>query len=165
MAVSAVLSAKMFGKSVMPFQPPGIWKSPYNGADWKLSEGEDQYRRAVYTYWKRTAPYPSMIGFDAAMRDVCLPRRIRTNTPLQALSTLNDSAYLDMARHFAKRMEHTAGNDVRKQIEKGYEYMMYKSIQPAKLDILIGLYNTSLKAFRGDAKDARALTGIALNRL
>lgn len=159
LAVSAVLSAKMFGKSVMPYQPPDIWKSPYNGADWKQSEGEDQYRRAVYTYWKRTAPYPSMIGFDAAMRDVCLPRRIRTNTPLQALSTLNDSAYLDMARHFAKRMESLGGADARKQIEKGYECMMYKPIDRAKLDILVGLYNKSLKNFGADAHEMRTLVG------
>lgn len=159
LAVSKVLSSKMYGQSVMPYQPAGIWKSPYNGADWKKSEGEDQYRRAVYTYWKRSAPYPTMIGFDAAMRDVCLPRRIRTNTPLQALSTLNDSAYVDMARHFATRMEQMAGNNPKQQIEKGYEGMMYKSISPAKLQALMGLYNTSLQSFSKNKQEAVALMG------
>lgn len=159
LAVSNVLSNKMYGQSVMPYQPAGVWKSPYNGADWKQSEGEDQYRRAVYTYWKRTAPYPSMIGFDAAMRDVCLPRRIRTNTPLQALSTLNDSAYLDMARHFAKRMRNTGGGSAQKQIARGYEYMMYKGIPPAKLNILLDLYQKSLKTFAASKTEAATLVG------
>lgn len=150
LAVSDLLSNKMYGRSVMPFQPPGIWKSPYNGADWKKSEGEDQYRRAVYTYWKRSAPYPSMIGFDAGLRDVCLPRRIRTNTPLQALNTLNDSAFLDMARHFAYRMKEAGGGNIKTQIQKGYKLMMYKPISQGKLDALVGLYNQSLKVYSSD---------------
>lgn len=159
LAVSNVLSKKMYGQSVMPYQPAGIWKSPYGGVDWKQSEGEDQYRRAVYTYWKRTAPYPSMLGFDAAMRDVCLPRRIRTNTPLQALSTLNDSTYLDMARHFASRMKEIGGNNPRQQIQKGYECMMYKAISPVKLEALMGLYARSLETFSKNNKEAIELMG------
>jgi hypothetical protein len=94
LAVSDLLSKKMYGPSVMPFQPDGIWRSPYNHDAWRISKGEDQFRRAIYTYWKRTAPYPSMITFDGGAREVCITRRIRTNTPLQALTTLNDSAYL-----------------------------------------------------------------------
>ncbi|WP_317235387.1 DUF1553 domain-containing protein [Niabella ginsengisoli] len=159
LAISNVLSNKMLGKSVMPFQPAGIWKSPYSGEQWKQSEGEDQYRRAVYTYWKRTAPYPSMIGFDAAMRDVCLPRRIRTNTPLQALSTLNDFAYWDMAKHFAQRMNKMAGNDVKSQIQKGYQAMLYKPIAPGKLETLMGLYNTSLQSFSKGSSDVQEILG------
>jgi hypothetical protein len=159
LAVSNVLSHKMYGQSVMPYQPAGIWKSPYNGADWKQSEGEDQYRRAVYTYWKRTAPYPSMLGFDASVRDVCLPRRIRTNTPLQALNTLNDSAYLDMARHFAERMKAMAGNNPGQQIKSGYQAMMYKTISPVKLEALLGLYNKSVTAFSKNSKEALELMG------
>ena len=73
---------------------------------------EQQYRRALYTYWKRSAAYPSMITFDGISREVCTVRRIRTNTPLQALTTLNDSAYIDMARHFAHRMQTASGSDV-----------------------------------------------------
>lgn len=104
LAISGLLSKKMFGPSVMPWQPTGIWLSPWNGQYWINSKGEDQYRRAVYTYWKRTAPYPSMISFDGAAREVCSSRRIRTNTPLQALVTLNDSVYLEASRNFAYRM-------------------------------------------------------------
>ncbi|MCK5103050.1 MAG: DUF1553 domain-containing protein, partial [Cyclobacteriaceae bacterium] len=90
LVVSGLLSPKMYGPSVMPYQPDRIWNSPYSGVKWKKSEGEDQYRRALYTYWKRTSPYPSMELFDVMAREVCTSRRINTNTPLQALVTLND---------------------------------------------------------------------------
>ena len=152
LCISGSISSKMYGEPVMPWQPEGIWLSPYNGARWKSSRGEDQYRRAVYTYWKRSAAYPSMIAFDGVQRVVCNARRIRTNTPLQALVTLNDSAYLNMARSFAYRMKKESPQ-VNEQIAKGYQMMLYKSIPAAKLDVFVRLYNQSLNAFRKD-KDA-----------
>jgi hypothetical protein len=160
LAVSNLLSKKMYGKPVMPFQPEGIWLSPYNGAVWKLSEGEDQYRRAVYTYWKRTAPYPSMITFDGGARAVCVTRRIRTNTPLQALTTLNDSSYLIMARHFAYRMQEIGGKETTAQIQKGYEAMMYKPISTTKLNTLVELYNKSIATFKKDKDAACEMIGV-----
>ncbi len=150
LAISGLLSEKMYGPSVMPYQPNGIWLSPWNGQDWKESIGGDQYRRALYTYWKRTAPYPSMMSFDGVAREVCTSRRIRTNTPLQALVTLNDSFYLVAARHFAYRMQEQGGKDVRQAISKGYEMAMYKPISNAKLEALTKLYDESLKQFKKD---------------
>ena len=105
LCISGLLCNKMYGPGVMPWEPAGIWQSPWNDQTWVTSKGDDQYRRAVYTYWKRTATYPATILFDGADREVCTARRIRTNTPLQALVTLNDSAYIDIARHFAQRMQ------------------------------------------------------------
>jgi len=157
--VSGLLSKKMFGKSVMPFQPDGIWRSPYNDDKWEQSNGEDQYRRALYTFWKRSAPYPSMITFDGASREVCLVRRIRTNTPLQALTTLNDSAFLVMSRHFAEQMQQRNKNDVKAEIKEGYQSMLYKNIPEKKLDVLMGLYNESLDKFKADPKAARDMLG------
>ena len=150
LSLSGLLSRKMYGPSVMPHQPEGIWLSPYNGLKWEMSRGEDRYRRALYTFWKRTAPYPSMLSFDGVMREVCASRRIRTNTPLQALVTLNDEAYLDMARGFAYRMKKAGGADVKQQISKGYEMAMYKVITPAKLSVLEKLYAQALKTFISD---------------
>src|SRR5580698_5505604 len=92
------------------------------------SKGGEQYRRAVYTYWKRSASYPSMISFDATSREVCTARRIRTNTPLQALVTLNDTVYLDLARHFAHRMDSLRPGDPTGQIVEGYRGMLYEAI-------------------------------------
>jgi Protein of unknown function (DUF1549)/Protein of unknown function (DUF1553)/Planctomycete cytochrome C len=160
LAVSNLLSKKMYGQSVMPFQPEGIWLSPYNGDVWKKSEGEDQYRRAVYTYWKRTAPYPAMITFDGGPRAVCITRRIRTNTPLQALTTLNDSSYLVMARHFAYRMKETGGKEVTKQIQKGYEAMMYKPVSEKRMAALVELYNKAIDKFKKDKDAACEMIGV-----
>jgi hypothetical protein len=140
LVVSGLFNPEMYGPSVKPYQPEGIWNSPYNGEKWKKSEGEDQYRRALYTYWKRTSPYPSMLIFDAMAREVCTSRRISTNTPLQALVTLNDSAYVEAAYHFAQRMMQEGGMDVADQIGYGYEVMMNQKISSEKLDVLLDLY-------------------------
>jgi len=156
LAVSTLLSPKMYGKSVMPYQPEGIWRSPYNGDTWKLSEGEDQYRRSLYTYFKRTAPYPSMITFDGGAREVCVIRRIRTNTPLQALNSLNDSSYIIMARSFAKSME-TIKGPIEAKIKTGYEQMMYKPIAANKLNALTSLYQSSLSKYQSNKKAATIL--------
>src|SRR5690606_28966627 len=102
LAVSGLLSDKMYGPGVKPHQPEGIWQTVYNGQSWKESEGEDAHRRGIYTFLKRTSPYPSFITFDAASREVCLSRRIVTNTPLQALVTLNDPVYLEAAYYLAE---------------------------------------------------------------
>jgi len=154
LSISGLLSPKMYGPGVMPWQPAGIWSSPYNGAQWRSSKGTDQYRRAVYTYWKRTSPYPSMISFDGAQRVVCNARRIRTNTPLQALVTLNDSAYLDMARHFAYRMKSEKPASIEQQITKGYEMMLYKPIPAPKLKVFVDLYNKAMVELKKEGEEA-----------
>ena len=150
LVISGLLSEKMFGPSVMPYQPEGIWLSPWNGQDWVESNGEDRYRRSLYTYWKRTAPYPAMITFDGAAREVCTARRIRTNTPLQALVTLNDETYLDAARNFAYRMQQEGGKDIRQQISKGYELALHQPIAAAKLQALEKLYDQAFEKLKND---------------
>jgi hypothetical protein len=104
LAVAGLLSKKMGGPPVMPPQPDGLWRSTYNGQKWVNAEGEDRFRRALYTYLKRTTPYPSMTTFDGGSGEVCQIRRIRTNTPLQALVTLNDPVYLEAAGALAAMM-------------------------------------------------------------
>jgi len=140
--ISGLLSKKMFGPPVMPYQPEGIWNAPYNGAKWKLSEGEDRYRRAVYTFWKRTSPYPALTNFDGAQREVCVSRRIRTNTPLQALVTMNDSAYVEMSYHFAKM-----ALEKENSIEYAYQRATGKKPDEKKLKILGDLYLEVLEEF------------------
>ncbi len=101
---SGLLSTTMGGPPVMPPQPAGIWNSVYNDSKWTDAKGPDRYRRAIYTFVKRTAGYPSSLMFDASDRDTSLPRRIATNTPLQALVTLNDPAYEEAAKALARRV-------------------------------------------------------------
>ena len=161
LAASGVLSPKMFGQSIMPWQPEGIWMSPWNGDYWKASEGEDRYRRALYTFWKRTAPYPSMITFDAVGREVCVSRRIRTNTPLQALVTLNDSVYLDLSRQLAYRMQAEAERkDAKEWIGKGYEMLLFKPITPQRLGALAKLYNTAFATYQKDKEATCEIIGV-----
>lgn len=159
LCISGLMSTTMYGPAVFPYQPDGIWLSPWNGAEWRNATGDNAHRRALYTYWKRTAPYPSMITFDGALREVCTSRRIRTNTPLQALVTLNDEAYLEMARHLAYRMQQLAGNNVKQQISKGYELAMYKPITETRLAILSKLYQEALQSYQQDKDKTCAIIG------
>ena len=94
------------GPSVFPPQPDGIWDNPYSDDAWKTSKGEDRHRRGLYTFIRRTSPYPSFMTFDATSREVCTVRRVRTNTPLQALTGLNDEAFFEAARALARRDRH-----------------------------------------------------------
>jgi Protein of unknown function (DUF1553)/Protein of unknown function (DUF1549)/Planctomycete cytochrome C len=157
--VSGLLNEKMYGPSVMPYQPNGIWLSPWNGEDWKASKKGNEYRRSIYTYWKRTAPYPSMITFDGVAREVCTARRIRTNTPLQALVTLNDSSYLNAARNFAYTLQKETGGNIPMEISMGYEKMMYKPITPARLTALEKLYHESLNHFKNENEKTCEMIG------
>jgi hypothetical protein len=158
--ISGLLSKKMYGPGVMPFQPEGVWNSPYSGEQWRLSKGEDQYRRGVYTYWKRTAAYPSMMTFDGTAREVCTARRIRTNTPLQALVTLNDPAYIEMARNFAYRLQKDAGNDISKEISVGYELATGHAIDQNNFAVLMDLYKKGLEKFKYDKYKTCEMIGI-----
>ena len=151
---------EMYGPSVFPWQPKGIWMSPWNGAEWVASKGPEQYRRALYTYWKRTAAYPSMISFDATSREVCTARRIRTNTPLQALVTLNDTVYLDMSRHLAHLLDSLEPASPERQIATGYRRIMFKAIAPNKQAIMMRLYQESLDRFRRSPNDAGKILGV-----
>lgn len=156
---TGMLSDKMYGPSVMPWQPDGIWRSPYDGATWKMSKGNDQYRRGLYTYWKRTAPYPAMITFDGVAREVCTARRIRTNTPLQALASLNDEAYLDLARHFASQLEERFPGKPDMQIRVAYERATLHAMPNEKLQTLQGLYQSALQQLGNNNNKACEMAG------
>jgi hypothetical protein len=104
LVASDLLSSVMGGPPVMPPQPAGVWNSVYNNSKWKDATGPNRYRRAIYTYVKRTSGYPSFLMFDASDRDTSLPRRIPTNTPLQALVTLNDPVYQEAAEALSRRV-------------------------------------------------------------
>jgi hypothetical protein len=102
-----------------------------------------------------------MITFDAVGREVCVSRRIRTNTPLQALVTLNDSAYLDLSRQFAYRMQQeVGGNDARQWIGKGYELLLFKPISPQKLQALATLYQTAFTKYQSDTTATCEMIGV-----
>ncbi len=106
LAVAGLLSPKLGGPPVRPFQPPGLWENKVGGdrITYEVSTGEDAHRRGIYTVWKRGSPYPSFMNFDATSRTACTVRRSRSNTPLQALTLLNDPVYVEAAQALAKRV-------------------------------------------------------------
>ncbi len=141
--ISGKLNTKMYGPPVMPFQPRGVWSSPYSNDKWVKSNSGEEYRRSVYTFWKRTNPYPSMVTFDGVNREVCSSRRIKTNTPLQAFVTLNDSVFVDLAFELAKKSLVMSQKQPSKAIKVAYKLATDKEIIPKKLLILNNLYVNS----------------------
>jgi hypothetical protein len=160
LAVSGLLSKKMYGPSVMPYQPEGIWQSPYNGQSWNKSSGEDQHRRSIYTYWKRTGPYPSIVSFDGTAREVCISRRIRTNTPLQALTMLNDPAFLEAARHLSFRLLDRFGNDPGKVMDEAYLRATGRPIGREQKKTLQNLYADAVLQFQKNPAKTCEMTGL-----
>lgn len=147
--VSGLLSEKMYGKSVMPYQPDDVWQTVYSGTKWVLAEGEDSHRRALYTYWRRTSPYPSMISFDSPSREVCVIRRFPTNTPLQALVTLNDPVYIEAANALSSIMD-KKGINTSEKIEIGYSLALGRLPVKEQLDVLLRLYRDADEYLRSE---------------
>ena len=127
-----------------------------SGIDWKTSKGEDRYRRGIYTTWRRSNPYPSMATFDAPNREVCTVRRDRTNTPLQALVTLNDPVYVEAAQSLARTMQ-TKGNSPAEQLEKGFEICLSRTPSQQELDRLVALYEEVRGDYSKDLELARKM--------
>jgi mono/diheme cytochrome c family protein len=154
LAVSGLLSRKMGGPSVMPPQPDGVWQVVYSGDKWETSKGEDKYRRGLYTFWRRTAPHPAMVSFDAPSREFCVLRRNRSNTPLQALTTLNDPAAIEAAQAIARRVAAFPGTDARARAALAFRLVLARAPQPKEVDRLVALFQSELAAFKQDSTAA-----------
>ena len=157
LAVSGLLSKKMYGPPVRPPQPDmGIKAAFGGGIDWKTSEGEDRFRRGIYTNWRRSNPYPSMATFDAPNREVCTVRRGTTNTPLQALVTMNDPVYVEAAQSLARIMVKSS-DTLEKQLSTGFKICLSREPQEAELDRLIALFDQVKKRYVNDASLAKKM--------
>ena len=156
LAVAGLLSPKVGGPSVMPPQPAGLWRSTYNGKNWVDAEGEDRFRRSLYTYLKRTTPYPSLTMFDAGSGEVCQIRRIRTNTPLQALVTLNDPVYLEAAAALAKRMVNQSA-DADSRVDYGLRLALVRPLYQGETEPLIRLQREVKSKFAESPEQAASI--------
>jgi hypothetical protein len=156
LAVAGLLSPKMHGPPVFPPQPAGVWSSVYNGAKWKDSKGEDRYRRGIYTYSKRTSGFPGFLTFDAPSRDLCSARRLVSNTPLQALVTLNDPAHIEAAQSFAKRMSAHSAN-LPAQLAFGVLLATQQAASPAMIDELVSLHADCVSGYQKNPTDSAKL--------
>lgn len=142
LSVSGLLSDKMGGSPVHPPLPAGVWK-PFQGGDkWntpKVGE-EDRYRRSLYTYVKRTIPFPTFATFDAPSREFCNPRRLTSNTPLQALVTLNDAAFIECAENLGKRLEAEFDGSLEEKLAGGHLLVTGREASQERLKELQRLY-------------------------
>ena len=140
LAVAGLLSPTMHGPPVKPPQPSlGLSAAFGSSTDWVTSPGDDRYRRGIYTMWRRSNPYPSIGAFDAPNREVCTLRRVRTNTPLQALVTLNDPVYIEAAQALGRTMRKAADTDDGR-IEYGLKAALCRPIRPDEIEVLKKLY-------------------------
>jgi hypothetical protein len=155
LALSGLLSKKIGGPSVFPPQPDGLWQAAFNGErTWFSSKGEDRYRRGLYTFWRRTIPYPSMTAFDAPSRELCQVKRIRSNTPVQAFVTLNDPVFVEAAQSLARRIAKEGGRSSEERIR--FALRLCLSCPPAEQQVtpLLALYQRELEKYRKDPKAA-----------
>jgi uncharacterized protein DUF1553/uncharacterized protein DUF1549/cytochrome c len=157
LSVSGLLSPKMFGPPVHPPQPKLNVKAAFgSGIDWQTSLGEDRTRRSLYTSWRRSNPYPSMTTFDAPNREICTIRRVRTNTPLQALVTLNDPVFIEAAQALSRKMA-THGNSPEDQIRYGFRVCLARNPERQEQARLVRLYQQLRTRYANDADKAQQL--------
>jgi hypothetical protein len=157
LAISGLLKRTIGGPSVFPYQPDGVWFAPYSGDRWIESREGDQYRRGFYTYWRRSSPYPSFTAFDAPSREVCTERRSRTNTPLQALATLNDPAFVQPAAALACRIVNDSTGTVEDRVRYAFRLVLARQPVSAELSHLVELYAENLEHYLRDPAAAKAM--------
>ncbi len=152
LAVSGLMNKEMYGESVMPYQPDGVWNVIRHVAKWEQDTTGQQYRRGLYTFWRRVSPYPSMMTFDAPSREFCVSRRIRTNTPLQALVTLNDPVYVEASENLSLLATEEHADDPKAQIDYMYNRALFKSPDMKEMDHLMSFYNSTLAELKNPAE-------------
>ena len=166
LALSGLLSHKIGGPSVYPPQPDGLWRVAFDGMrSYPTSKGEDRYRRGLYTVWRRTIPYPSMVTFDAPSRETCTFRRLPTNTPLQAYVTLNDPVYVEAAQALGRRLVREAGATPEDRIRFGLSLVLARPPDKSQIAELKNLFETELMHYRDAEPEAAKLATEPLGAL
>ncbi len=168
LAVSGLLNPRIGGKSVSPYQPPGLWEelmSRADGANWTAqtytqSPGPDLYRRTMYTFWKRTCPPPTLATFDAPDRETCTVRRARTNTPLQALILLNDPTYIEASRKLAERILTEGGQTSDERIAFAFRLATARKPGTREIAVLRQIFDRQHAAYRQDHEAATRLLSV-----
>ncbi|OAI53007.1 hypothetical protein AYO44_16405 [Planctomycetaceae bacterium SCGC AG-212-F19] len=158
LTVSGLLSAKLGGPPAPPARPKLRLAAAFGGnTDWEASPGDDKYRRGLYTEWRRTTPYPSMVTFDAPNRSVCTVSRPRTNTPLQALVTLNDPCYVEAAQALARRIVKEGGTTTEARVQHAFRICLTRPPQERETQRLVTLYQEARERFSKNPKEALAM--------
>ncbi|MBI4905029.1 MAG: DUF1553 domain-containing protein [Acidobacteria bacterium] len=164
LAVSGMLNTRIGGKSVFPYQPPGLWEEMaygdvYSAQTYQQSRGPDLYRRSMYTFWKRTVPPAQMSTFDAPDREKCVARRARTNTPLQALVLMNDPTYIEAARTLAAKAMAT-GKDANSRVRAAFELAAARPPNSSELKLLTSLAARQQRVYKSQPESAAKLLAV-----
>ena len=160
--ISGLLQNKIGGPPVYPPQPNGLWRHVgRNAPKYTTSTGTDRYRRGIYTVWRRSAPYASFTNFDAPDRAACVVRRARTNTPLQALTLLNDVAFLEMARAFGERIHSLKSGSRDEKILFAFQSAVSRQPTARELKILQAVFESELTKFKQNNEHARQIVSEA----
>ena len=161
LAISGLLVGEIGGPSVRPYQPPGLWRDLANadedGKEYEQSQGADLYRRGIYTFWKRSIHYPSFSLFDAPSREVCVTQRPTTNTPLQALATLNDMTYVEAARVFAERILRESTERFEDRLDVAFRHALARPTLPNETEAIREIHDDLLDEYQRNHRDARRL--------
>ena len=157
---AGLLVEKLGGPSVKPWQPAGVWsEAGASGGDYQPDTGEGLYRRSLYTFRKRTAPPPSMLTLDAGSREICQPRRLTTNTPLQPLIFLNDQSFFECARQLAKRAIKAQPEGAEAQMQRAFLLLTSRPAAPPEMAALRELHAQQLQHYTADKPAAKAVCG------
>ncbi len=162
LAVSGLLAGKIGGPSVKPYHPPGIYEQLTEGSgttSYVPGQGDELFRRSLYTYWKRSVPHPAMLAFGTPFREVCSLQRTRSNTPLQALNLMNDETYIEASRFLAARMMESAA-DAPQRLAFGFRSVLARPPRPAEQAILERAHQRALADFKADPEAAKALLAV-----
>jgi hypothetical protein len=160
LAISGLLVTKLGGKSVRPYQPPGYWAYlNFPQREWQNGQGEELYRRGLYTHWQRQYLHPSLLVFDAPSREECTADRPRSNTPLQSLVLLNDPIYVEAARTFAELIAQREGDDVAK-LEYAFRRTLSRAPQPKEMDVLVQLLESHRHEYAAHRESANELLSV-----
>ena len=157
LTVSGLVNPQTGGPSVFPPQPPGITDLSRGNLIWVTATGKDRYRRGLYTFWKRTSPYPGLTVFDAPTADETTVRRIRSNTPMQALTTLNDEVFVEAAQAFALRLLKEVPGDDSARLRYGFRLCVAREPDHFETNTLIAVLQNGVNQFKTNLKGARAL--------
>ena len=165
LAVAGLLSDRLGGPSVRPYQPKGLYDgvvvgADYTGTTWEQGEGEDLYRRSLYTFWKRTLPHPAMTVFDVPDREFCTVQRSTTNTPLQALTLMNDPTFVEAARRLAERVLRESEAEPAERIARVFELAAGRRPDPTEAKLLQASFEQFRRSYADEAEAARELVKV-----
>jgi len=169
LALSGLMEGEIGGPPVFPYQPANLYKgivvaADYPGTSYTESKGAGLYRRSLYSFWKRTVPNPTLSTFDAPDREFCVARRLRTNTPLQALALMNDPIQLESARDFAARMIAQGGKDPADRLKYGFELATARTPATDELNKLSTLLDQRLSYYRDEPEEAKSLVAVGASK-